>query len=85
MIRLGETIPILPAVANEGEGVRETFTAAVQAAVRFTQQYVHEVGMDAITGAPENADGLFEALLALETPSMTLVAEQEPTEAELSG
>jgi signal recognition particle receptor subunit beta len=83
-LRLASHVLVVPGIANEGEGVRETFAAAVQAAVRFTQQYVRVVGLDAIAGTPENPDSLLDALLLLEDKVDDMAAEEEPSEAELT-
>jgi signal recognition particle receptor subunit beta len=65
-LRLPADVPLLPAVASTGEGVRETFNAAVKAAIRFAQVKVSEHGLAGIAGTAQNGDQLFEALLSLE-------------------
>jgi signal recognition particle receptor subunit beta len=77
-------VPILPAVASTGEGVRETFNAAVRAAMRFAQGQASERGLAGITGRSQNADELFDSLLALEdTFPDGLPPEEEPSDDEL--
>jgi mutual gliding-motility protein MglA len=65
-LRLGPSPSPLPAVASRGEGVRETFNAAVRAALAFTKQCVGASGVGGISGQAQSADNLFEALLELE-------------------
>jgi signal recognition particle receptor subunit beta len=66
ILRVPDDVPVLPAVAARGEGVRETFSAAVRAAVRFTQSRVGTRGLGSIAGSAQNADALLDALLELE-------------------
>jgi signal recognition particle receptor subunit beta len=77
-------VAILPAVASTGEGVRETFNAAVKAAMRFAQSQASERGLAGITGPTQTADDLFDSLLALEDTFPDGIApEEEPSEDEL--
>jgi hypothetical protein len=84
-LRLGPDSAPLPAVATSGEGVRETFNAAVRAALAFTKQRVAASGIGAISGQAEGADHLFEALLELEDRVDDMAAEEDPTEEEMVG
>ena len=83
VLRLAPTMGALPAVASTGEGVRETFNAALRAAVGFTKQRLAERGMAGLAGEPQGADGLFEALLELEDQVDDMAAEEDPTEEEM--
>jgi len=65
-LQLPPEVSVLPARARVGEGVRDTIIAAVRSAVRYTQGRVAEVGLMAISGAPQTADDLFGAMLELE-------------------
>jgi signal recognition particle receptor subunit beta len=82
-LRLRSGAAPIPAVASRGEGVRETFNAAVRAALGYTKQRVAEGGIGAITGQVEGADTLFEALLELEDRVDDLAAEEEPSAEEM--
>jgi hypothetical protein len=84
-LRLLPDIPTFPAVASTGEGVRETFNAAVRAALSYTKQRVGAGGIGAISGQAQGADGLFEALLELEDKIDDMSAEEDPTEEEMAG
>lgn len=84
LLRLGSDVPTFPAVATSGEGVRETFNAAVRAAARYAQHRVAELGIRGVSGATQDADGLLDALLVLEDQIDDVTAEEEPTEEELS-
>jgi signal recognition particle receptor subunit beta len=84
-LRLGPDNPPLPAIATLGEGVRETFNAAIRAAVSYTKQRVGARGIGAISGQAEGADHLFEALLELEDKVDDMAAEEDPTEEEMAG
>ncbi len=83
VLRLAPTMSALPAVASSGEGVRETFNAAIRAAVGFTKARLAERGMAGLAGQPQGADGLFEALLELEDQVDDMAAEEDPTEEEM--
>ena len=84
-LRLGASVVPIPAVAASGEGVRETFNAAVRAAVTYVKQCVSEGGIGAISGHAQDADGLFETLLELEDKVDDMSAEEDPTEEEMDG
>ena len=77
-LRLPGHVPLLPAVASTGEGVRETFNAAVKAAIRFAQTRVTERGLAAISGPAQSADELLDALLSLEDSLEDGAPEEEP-------
>jgi hypothetical protein len=81
-LRLPADLPLLPAVASTGEGVRQTFNAAVKAAIRFAHAQVSEHGIQRISGPSQNADELLDALLSLEDVE-DRVEEEEPTEDDL--
>src|SRR5512133_1989179 len=59
-------VPVIPSVASEGRGVLETFQQAARAATRYTQSIITMRGLPAIVGRPNNADSVFDDLLALE-------------------
>lgn len=84
VLRLGPDVPAFAAVASDGEGVRETFNAAVRAAVGYAKRRVNEAGIGAISGQAQDADALFEAMLELEDSASDLEAEEEPSEEEMS-
>ena len=84
ILRLGPDVPMFPAVASDGVGVRETFNAAVRAAVSYAKQQVKAVGVAAISGQAQDADVLFEKMLELEDTADDLAAEEEPSEEEMS-
>jgi signal recognition particle receptor subunit beta len=65
-LRLPAHVPLLPAVASAGEGVRETFHAAIKAAMRSLQARMSRHGVAGISGTAQNADELLDALLSLE-------------------
>jgi signal recognition particle receptor subunit beta len=79
-LRLPEPVPMLPAVAASGEGVIATFAAACKAAIRFAHAQVAERGIEGISGAAQNADDLFDALLTLEDN-----VEEQEQEQQVSG
>jgi signal recognition particle receptor subunit beta len=83
VLRLSTQMTIVPAVASQGHGVREMFTAAVKAAIRFMQTRVSERGLAGIAGASQSADGLLDALLELEDRVDDTAPEEEPSEDEL--
>jgi signal recognition particle receptor subunit beta len=83
-LRLPAHVPLLPAVASAGDGVRETFHAALKAAMRSAQDRLSRYGVAGISGAAQNADELFDALLSLEDRlEYGDAEEQEPTEDDL--
>jgi signal recognition particle receptor subunit beta len=82
-LRVPAQVTMLPAVASKGEGVRETFSAAVKAAIRFAQALVSEHGLQGIAGTAENADQLLDTLLSLEDCMDDANAEEEPSEDDL--
>jgi signal recognition particle receptor subunit beta len=85
LLRVGPSIATFPAVASNGEGVRETLNAAVRAAVSRAKQRVTEGGIQAIAGQAQDADTLFESLLELEDKVDDMAAEEDPTEEEMEG
>jgi hypothetical protein len=82
-LRLRSDVTLIPAVASRGEGVRETFNAAMRAALGYTKQRVAAGGIAAISGQAQGADSLFEALLELEDRIDDMAAEEDPSEEEL--
>jgi signal recognition particle receptor subunit beta len=78
-LRLPTHVPMLPAVASAGEGVRETFNAAVKAAIRFAHAKASERGLAGVTGSAQNADELLDALHSLEDVD-DRVAEEDASE-----
>jgi signal recognition particle receptor subunit beta len=84
-LRLGPSPAPFPAIASRGEGVRETFNAAVRAALSYTKQCVGTSGIRAISGQAQGADSLFEALLELEDRVDDMAAEEDPTAEEMEG
>ncbi len=83
-LRLPAHAPLLPAVASAGEGVRETFHAALRSAMRSAQARLSNHGLAGISGNAQNADALLDALLSLEDRIDDGVAEeQEPQEDDL--
>jgi signal recognition particle receptor subunit beta len=82
-LRLSPGLFPVPAVASTGEGVRDTFNAAVRAAVTRTKHLVTEGGLGGLSGQIQSADVLLEALLELEDHVDDMAAEEEPTEDEL--
>lgn len=82
-LRVPTHVPVLPAVAFTGEGVRETFNAAVKAAIRFARERVSEGGLAAISRPAESADELLDALLSLEDQVDDMLAEEDPGEDDL--
>lgn len=74
---------MLPAVAAAGEGVSDTFNAAVKAALRFARARVNERGLSGIAGTAENADQLLDTLLSLEDQIDDFAAEEEPSDDDL--
>jgi signal recognition particle receptor subunit beta len=83
VLRLAPSVAAFPAVASRGEGVRETFNAALRAAVSHTKQRIAEGGLGGLAGQAQEADGLFEALLELEDHVDDMAAEEDPTEEEM--
>ena len=83
-LRLAPTMVTVPAVASRGEGVRESFNAAVRAAVSHTKRRLAESGVAGLAGQPQDADGLFDTLLELEDQVDDMAAEEEPTEEEMA-
>jgi signal recognition particle receptor subunit beta len=82
-LRVPAHVPLLPAVASTGEGVRETFNAAVKAAIRFARERMSERGLAAITRQAESADELLDTLLALEDSLDDVLAEEDAAEDDL--
>jgi signal recognition particle receptor subunit beta len=88
VLRIPSDIPIVTAVAARDEGVRETFNAAVRAAIRFTQAKVGAGGLRSIAGTAQKADALLDALLELEDrldEQMTEEDEGDPDEVDANG
>jgi len=85
VLRVPAQVPIVPAVAHRGNGVKETFNAAVKAAIRFAQATVSERGLQGIAGTADNPDGLLDALLALEDQVDEFADEEDPSEEEMLG
>ena len=83
VLRLGLDVATFPAVASDGVGVRETFNAALRAAVGYAKHRVKKDGLGAISGQAQDADALFEKMLELEDLVDDLDAEVEPTEEEM--
>jgi len=83
-LRLAPTMVTVPAVASRGEGVRESFNAAVRAAVSHTKRRLAESGVAGLAGQPQDADELFDKLLELEDQVDDMAAEEEPTEEEMA-
>ena len=83
-LRLAPSMVTVPAVASRGEGVRESFNAAVRAAVSHTKRRLAESGVAGLAGQPQDADGLFDTLLELEDQVDDMAAEEEPTEEEMA-
>jgi signal recognition particle receptor subunit beta len=84
-LRLRADVTLIPAVASRGEGVRETFNAAMRAALGYTKQCVAAGGIGAISGQAQGADTLFEAMLELEDRIDDMAAEEDPSEDEMEG
>jgi hypothetical protein len=84
VLRLGPDVATFGAVASDGAGVRETFNAAVRAAVAHAKRRVKEVGIGAISGQAQGADALFETMLELEDSAEDLAPEEEPSEDEMN-
>lgn len=59
-------IPVYGACAMSGEGVRETFQAAMKLAIKDVRERVQQNGLASISGATQTADALFDALLEAE-------------------
>jgi len=83
-LRLAPSMVTVPAVASRGEGVRESFNAAVRAAVSHTKRRLAESGVAGLAGQPQDADELFDKLLELEDQVDDMAAEEEPTEEEMA-
>jgi signal recognition particle receptor subunit beta len=82
VLRLPPEVPVLPACAAMGVGVRETVITALRMALHHVQHRVAREGLGAILGAPQSADDLLDAMLMLEDE----VPEEEPiTPEELDG
>lgn len=75
-LRLPPEVPVLPACASLGVGVRETVITALRMALHHVQHRVAREGLGAILGAPQTADELLDAMLMLE--------DEVPEEEELS-
>lgn len=65
-MRLGEIVPILPAVASGGQGVKDTLVTAIRSVAVEVQQQVADGKLHAIMGQSQTADELFDVMLALE-------------------
>jgi signal recognition particle receptor subunit beta len=74
-LRLPPEVPVLPACAAMGVGVRETVITALRMALHHVQHRVAREGLGAILGAPQTADELLDAMLVLEDETP---AEEEP-------
>ncbi len=59
---LDDRVPIIPARAQEGIGVRETVVLAIRAAANRTQQFILEHGIVALEGKPESEHDLYRTL-----------------------
>ena len=79
-LRVPRLSPVVPASARKRVGVRECFSLAVRSALRSTQARITDDGIESITGTPDTADELLDALLLLEDQD---IGEEEPTEDEL--
>ncbi|HEU4406217.1 MAG TPA: ADP-ribosylation factor-like protein [Polyangiaceae bacterium] len=78
-LRLPPEVPVLPACASMGVGVRETVITALRMALHHVQHRVAREGLGAILGAPQTADELLDALLVLEdeAPEEEVVTPEE--------
>jgi signal recognition particle receptor subunit beta len=65
-LRLDATVPVVPACASTGAGVREALVAAMRAAMREVQRHVATYGLDTLAAVPETPDQLFGWMLELE-------------------
>jgi signal recognition particle receptor subunit beta len=81
-LRLPPDVPVLPACASLGVGVRETVITALRMALHHVQHRVAREGLGAILGAPQTADELLDALLVLEDE---VPEEEEVTPEEIAG
>lgn len=68
------SVPIIPARACDGLGVRETAVVAVRAAANTIQKTILERGIQSLYGRAESEHDLFDSLLALErsAPAWTI-------------
>jgi signal recognition particle receptor subunit beta len=82
-LRRAPGVSPIPAVAYTGQGVRDTFNAAVRSAVTHTKHLVTEGGLGGLSGQIQDADALLEAILELEDHVDDMDAEVEPTEDEM--
>ncbi len=82
-LRIPAHVPVVSAVASTGEGVRETFNAAVKTALRFAHAQASARGLAGIAGPAQNADELLDALLLLEDSVEDGVDKEEPSEQDL--
>jgi signal recognition particle receptor subunit beta len=83
-LRVPESSPVVGAMATKDRGVRECFNLAVKSAVRLAQLRVAEQGLRSITGTPDTADGLLDAMLTVEDHLDGEAPEEiEPTDEEL--
>lgn len=81
-LRLPPEVPVLPACASMGVGVRETVITALRMALHHVQHRVAREGLGAILGAPQTADELLDALLVLEDETPPDEDEISPEELE---
>ncbi len=59
---LPPTVPVVPARAHEGAGVRETLVLAIRAAANRAQLALLERGLEAMSGEAETDEALYRAL-----------------------
>jgi len=62
-------IPVIGARANAGVGVKETLVLAIRAAANRAQKLVLEVGLDALSGRPDEAEAVLAELKRLDDTS----------------
>ncbi len=65
-LNLSDDTPVAPATAATGVGIRETLVLAIRAAANQVQRKLIAHGVDALDGVSEDAEELYEAMLAAE-------------------
>jgi len=81
LLRLDPSVPLLPAVASSGDGVRETIRAAAAEAMKELERQWIEQGGIALEESLFGAEELFNAMLQLEDTGIEEAPDEEDTDA----
>ena len=81
LLKLEKSVQVVPAVASQGTGVRETVLAVVRAAAKRISEMLANGELEAFGDDPGNADDLFMSMLDLEDTAEDEAASEAENEA----